>query len=148
VSAFRGGIEIERYLWHARRILAGLGRRCVDVLTGAGVRAHPAVGAYYLFLDFAPFRGRLAERGIHTGTALCERLLEDAGVAVLPGSAFAQARTALTARLAYVNFDGAGALAASERWTLEQDLPHDFLDHWCKRTLEGVQAIAAWVENL
>ncbi len=148
VTAFQGGLEIERYLWHARRILDGIGRRCVDILHAAGVRVHPPVGAYYLFLDFSPVRRQLAGHGIHTGFALCDRLLEEAGVAVLPGSAFACPRTDLTARLAYVNFDGACALAASERIPFDQELPDDFLDNCSRWTIDGVQAIADWIERL
>ncbi len=41
------------------------------------------------------------------------RLLEETGVALLPGAAFVRSRAELTARLAYVDFDGASALAAS-----------------------------------
>jgi aspartate aminotransferase len=145
VRAFRGGMEIERYLWHARRILGTLANWCVEILTDAGIAIQPPVGAFYLFLDFSPFAEQLAERGIRNGATLCNRLLEEAGVAMLPGNAFARSRDELTARLAYVNFDGARSLAASEKLTLDQQLPPDFLERWCHRTLEGAQRIAEWV---
>ena len=145
VRAFRGGLEMERYLWHARRILGALAKRCVQVLSEAGIAVQPPTGAFYLFLDFSPFAQQLAERGIRTGAALCDRLLEEAGVAVLPGNAFARSREELTARLSYVNFDGARALAASEKLSLDQELPPDFLERLCQRTLAGVERIAKWI---
>ena len=145
VTAFRGGVAIERYLWHVRRILAALGQQCYGILSDAGVRAHPPIGAFYLFLDFSPFRERLAERGIKGGKALCESLLEDAGVAVLPGVAFGRSRSELTARMAYVDFDGARALAASEGIPLETDLPADFTTQWCGQVLEGTRRIVEWL---
>ncbi|UCF35037.1 MAG: aminotransferase class I/II-fold pyridoxal phosphate-dependent enzyme [Phycisphaerales bacterium] len=147
VHAFRGGIAIERYLWHARRILRELGGRCAETLTQAGLRVLPPVGAFYLFLDFAPLAERLAERGIRNGAQLCDRLLSEAGVALLPGGAFAQSPGELTARLAYVNFDGARALAASENIPLDQELPSDFLERWCESTIHGAQRIAEWIDS-
>ena len=43
-----------------------------------------------------------------------QKLLEDTGVALLPGSVFGRPEDELTARFAYVDFDGAKALAAVE----------------------------------
>jgi aspartate aminotransferase len=147
VRAFRGGVEIERYLWHARRILSALGQRCTRTISEAGVRVHPPDGGFYLFLDFSPLRESLAKRGITTGAALCARLLTEANVALLPGSAFGRSRGELTARLAYVDFDGAGALAASENIPLDQELPHDFPEQWCNNVIVGKQRLAAWVRG-
>jgi aspartate aminotransferase len=148
VRAFRGGVDIERYLWHARRILASLGKRCAAILSKAGIRVQPPAGAFYLFLDFSPLSGQLTKCGIRGGVGLCDSLVEEAGVAMLPGNAFARSRGELTARLAYVNFDGARALAASESFALDHEIPLDFVEHWCRRTLQGVERIAEWASSL
>ncbi|MBK9120881.1 MAG: aminotransferase class I/II-fold pyridoxal phosphate-dependent enzyme [Phycisphaerales bacterium] len=145
VQAFRGGVEIERYLWHARRILAALGAECTRLLQAAGIRVHMPDGAFYLFIDFSPLRERLAARGIESGAALCNRLLDEAGVAMLPGVSFARSRTELTARLAYVDFDGARALAASENVPLHEELPADFTQQYCDNVIRGMERLAAWV---
>ncbi len=145
--AFRGGADIERYLWHARRILAMLGRQCAEILGRADVSVHMPEGAFYLFLDFSPLRERLAKRGIMDSPTLCSSLLEEAGVAVLPGESFARPEAELTARLAYVDFDGARALAASERIPLHTELPADFTRQWCSRVLEGTERLAQWVST-
>ncbi len=144
IRAFHGGAEIERYLWHARRILAALGFKCADILRQAGVAVHEPRGAFYLFPDFAPLADALRARGITSGQQLCDRLLDEAGVAVLPGVAFGRSRGDLTARLAYVDFDGARALAASENIPLDQPLPPDFITRWCSNVLLGVGRIADW----
>ena len=75
---------------------------------------------------------------------LCTRLLDEVGVAMLPGVAFAQSPADLTARLAYVDFDGSRALAASENIPLHEELPADFTRQWCERTLQGMERIAEW----
>lgn len=145
VEAFRGGPAVERYLTHARRILAALGRQCAARLAEAGLRVHHPQGAFYLFLDFTRLQPQLAAEGIDNGAALCNRTLEDAGVAILPGGAFARARGELTARLAYVDFDGAAALAASAELPADAPLPPDFTRRWCAPVLAGVERLADWV---
>ncbi len=145
VRAFKNGLAIERYLWHVRRILAGLGRRCAEILRQAGVRIRRPVGAFYLFPDFSPFGVHLAKRDIRDSTTFCERLLEETGVAVLPGVSFQRPAEELTARLAYVDFDGAKALSASETIPLDQSLSDDFFSLWCGSTLEATQRVVEWV---
>lgn len=145
VYAFRGGIRIERYLWHARRILSALGNQCADMLRSAGVLVHPPVGGFYLFPHFAPFTEQLAERGITDGEALCERLLSDTGVAILPGVAFGRPPEELTARIAYVDFDGSSALSASEMIPLDQPLPENFTELWCHNVITAIRLIIEWV---
>jgi aspartate aminotransferase len=147
VRAFQGGVDIERYLWHARRILALLGRRCAGILGNAGLIVDAPEGAFYLFLDFSPLREQLAERGISDGPTLCGQLLTEAGVAILPGASFARTEEELTARLAYVDFDGAAALAASENVPLDEELGNGFLERWCERALQGVERIVQWLHE-
>lgn len=148
VRAFRGGVDIERYLWHARRILAALGMECAAILRDAGIGVHTPEGAFYLFLDFTPLKEKLVRRGLENGYAVCERLLEDMQVAILPGGAFARSRGDLTARLAYVDFDGAQALAASENTPLADPLPPDFARQYCRPVITGVERIAEWCAAL
>jgi aspartate aminotransferase len=145
VRAFQGGIEIERYLWRVRRILAALAAASVGRLRAAGVCAVEPVGAFYLFADFGPLAERLAGRGIRTSPALCRRLLDEAGVAILPGSDFGRAATELVARIAYVDFEGARALAAAEARGEEAAIDAEFLERYCGRTLDGVGLLCEWL---
>jgi aspartate aminotransferase len=148
VRAFRGGLTIERYLWHARRILSTLGGWCHEQLAKAGIAVHAPEGGFYLFIDFSPFAKSLAARGIRDGGALCERLLADTGVAILPGSAFERPFEDLTARIAYVNFDGAKALSASETIPIDQPLSEEFIKTFCPGTISATEKIVEWVGAL
>lgn len=145
VTAFKGGDAIERYLWHARRILGELGGRCAKILKKGGIKVNPPEGAFYLFLDFSSKSKELKKRGITDGIDLCDKLLSDTGVAVLPGHSFGRPREELTARFAYVDFDGARAMTASETLTLEKPLPEDFIDSWCGNVIKATRAIVNWV---
>ncbi len=147
IEAFKLGPEIEEYLTHARRVLAALGARCHSILREAGIRVHAPEGGFYLFIDFTPLRAPLAARGITTCAQLCDSLLRDVGVACLPGAAFVRSRGELTARLSYIDFDGAAALEASRKLPLDKPLDDAFLDRCCDRAVRGAKAIAAWTRG-
>lgn len=144
VSAFVGGISIERYLMNVRRILRTLAKKCVEILQHGGLRVHMPSGAFYLFIDFANLTEKLGRRGITNCNDLCNRLLEQTGVAMLPGSAFMRADSELSARIAFVNFDGAKALAISETIPPNEDLPQEFISDYCKPVIEAMELIVSW----
>jgi aspartate aminotransferase len=146
VRAFQGGSDIENYLLHSRRILKALGRWITARLQESGISLASPEGGFYLFPDFGPVRDRLRARGIGTSDELSDRLRQDTGVAILPGSAFGRPADELTARIAYVDFDGTRVLAASQQIPLERDLDEEFLETYCTPSLEGVNRIRGWVE--
>ncbi|GAB4336893.1 MAG: pyridoxal phosphate-dependent aminotransferase [Dehalococcoidia bacterium] len=145
VRAFEGGMELERYLFQSRRILAALGNAVASRLREAGLFVPDPQGAFYVFPDFGPVAGRLRERGIVTSKQLCEQLLQDTGVALLPGSDFGRPDRELTTRLAYVDFDGARALVAAHGVAPDQPLTPEFLDTYCENVIRATDAICSWV---
>lgn len=147
VRAFEGGAELERYLSSSRRILRHLGRYMWRRLKAAGASVCEPTGAFYLFPDFSPLRERLSRRGIETGSDLCERLLEETGVASLPGAEFGRPDQELTLRLAYVDFDGARAIEAVEQAPREKELDRDFLELYCPNVVRALEGLCAWVEG-
>lgn len=145
VAAFLPHPLIERYLVQARRVLAALGLECARRLRASGVLVHDPKGGFYLFPNFEPQREILLSRGISTAPELCQRLLQEAGVAMLPGSDFGRPRDELRARLAYVDFDGASALVAAESHPLDQPLSSEFLEDQCGPVLRAVRLIEQWL---
>jgi aspartate aminotransferase len=145
VRAFEGGLEIERYLGHSRRLLGQLGRWCRRTLQAAGIHVVPPQGGFYIFPDFANHAPVLAQRGIRTSRELCERLLEETGVAVLPGSDFGRPPEELTVRIAYVDFDATRALAALERTAPGSEIDETFLREYCDKVLTAHERIVAWL---
>ncbi|MDD9938477.1 MAG: aminotransferase class I/II-fold pyridoxal phosphate-dependent enzyme, partial [Myxococcales bacterium] len=141
VAAFGESPELERYLETSRRVLHALGVRIHQQLVGAGLHCAEPAGGFYLFPDFGSMREGLAARGVETSEALCKQLLEDTGVAILPGSAFGRPEAELTTRLAYVDFDGAAALEAAAG----QPLNGAFLEARCARVVEAVERLVRWL---
>ncbi len=149
VKAFEGGIRIERYLWDVRRILRALGQELHERLTRCGLQVLAPEGGFYLFPDFTPYAEVLAAaKGIRTSGQLCESLLSEAGVAVLPGSDFGRDPAELTARIAYVDFDGARALAAAETIPRDAPLDDEFLETYCGSMLRAAEGIESWLRGL
>lgn len=142
VAAFEGGPEIDAYLVQSRRVLAALGRWSAARLRDAGASIDDPEGGFYLMPDFTPCAAALAARGIDTSRALAERALEATSTAFLPGEDFGRAPSELTARLAYVDFDGAEALREAAK---REDLDEAFLARVCPRVVKGVDRLAAWV---
>ena len=80
VRAYAGGAEIEDYLVRARRVLAGLVRWAAGVLRERGIAVVQPAGAFYLFPNVSGLG--------HNSKVIADRLLDEAGVAALPGTAF------------------------------------------------------------
>jgi aspartate aminotransferase len=145
VRAFEGGIEIERYLWNSRRILGELASEVTSRLRASGLDIPQPEGGFYVFPSFEQHKEKLHNMGINTSVELCERLLEETGVAILPGSEFGRPLEELTARLAFVDFDGARALVSAETVPLEEDLPQDFIKLHCNKVIAAIDRICDWI---
>ncbi len=147
VTAFKGSVEIERYLWHARRIFSKLSAQCADMLRDVGARVHDPEGAFYLFPDFTPIAESLEKRGIKDSVELCDAILCENHVATISGAAFQRPENEFTLRMSYCNFDGNKAMAASETIPLHEKLPDDFLEKYCSKTLESTKRICDYVNK-
>ena len=148
VRAFQGGTDIEEYLHQSRRILEALMRQQVTILRDAGIKLDMPEGAFYLFPDLGGFRQKLKRHGIQTSTQLCERLLEDTGVATLPGVAFGRPADEFTLRMAYVDFDGARALSEASKLPSDQPLDDDFLRSHCFNCVTATEKVVEWLKGL
>jgi len=136
------------YLAHQRRILALAGNWIAERLQKAGIKVHKPEGAFYLFPDFSPLAAQFRSKGIISSEKLCEGLLRDTGVSLLYGDVFGLSSDHLSARLAYVDFDGAAALAASEKVPLDKPLDEKFLRQHLPNTVRGTEQICEWVESI
>jgi aspartate aminotransferase len=143
IPAFQGGAEIDAYLDASRRLLRALGHWCEGQLRDTGARIAPTEGGFYLFPDFTPLKSRIAQqRSIRTSDDFCRRLLDDTGVAILPGTCFGRPASEWTVRLAYVNFDGKAAIEAVQGVDTVTD---DLLRALCPRTMTAIERLCEWV---
>ena len=109
-----------------------------------GVRMPPPQGGFYLFPNFEKHRSAFAKRGVANSTDLCEQLLDEAGVALLPGVAFGRPASELTARLSSVGFDGQKMLRAAVEMA-GTPLGEAFLKKYAPNIIGAVAAIKEWL---
>lgn len=114
-------------------------------LIAMGLNCPRPEGAFYLFPDFQNQREQLRCKGILTGQRLCEDLLQEAHVALLPGGDFYLAATALGARLAPVDYDGSAALAA---WPGKEAVTDGMARQLFPRIIEGCDRLADYLSAL
>ncbi len=153
VRAFRGGPEIDRYVEDSRAVVAALGSWMAARLNAASLACPEPDGGFYLFVSFEPHRARLHASDIHDSKALCERILIDTGVAILPAVDFGRPDRELICRLAYVDFDGASALTAAAAVRASNGdgadsadtLDEAFLRRHCPRVCEATERLIHWV---
>nr|WP_299173659.1 pyridoxal phosphate-dependent aminotransferase [uncultured Allomuricauda sp.] len=103
-TAYDGDSSLEDYIYASRHILQTIAEFCHQKLVEGGVGVVPAEGGFYLFPNFTGL--------VETTDAVlfCQQLLQETGVALLPGTSFGRPTNELTTRLCYVDFDGEVAL--------------------------------------
>ncbi|WP_279247218.1 pyridoxal phosphate-dependent aminotransferase [Candidatus Litorirhabdus singularis] len=138
VVAYTEDERLHQFLQQQRSILADTGQSCAQSLRQAGVAVHDPEGGFYLFPDFSAYRDKLAACGITSGAELTQTILEDTGVTLLPGSAFGMPESSLTARLAYVDFDGSQALANGNQYHSNMEEGIKRLCNWLQTRTPGV----------
>ncbi len=148
IAAFDGGPDLDEYLKQSRRVLKAVGEYLHQRLTAMGGVVQKPEGAFYLFPDFSGFKDALAGRDIKTSQALCQSLLEQTGVAILPASDFGFMPDHLGARLAFVDFDGAAALDLAGNQYADHELDERFVAEACPRLISAMDKIAQWLEDL
>ena len=145
-TAFNGNEEINEYLLHSRRILKGLANYSVSKLKEAGVKVHHPDGAFYLFPDFEVIREPLERKNIYSSSAMVDKILEDTGVAFLPGEEFGRFEEELSARLAYVDFNGREALDYSMKE--KGNIDETFVRTHMPNVATGIEKICNWVTSI
>ncbi len=144
IEAYTDSPEIINTIEKRRKILKTLAYFGHDTLTNAGIDCTKAEGGIYCFVDFMPMQEKFKQHGITDSNKLCEKLLEETGVALLSGSAFGMDSGYLSARLAFIHFDGKATLEAAEN----EEINQAFIEKNCNKTCDGFRRIAKWLEQL
>jgi aspartate/methionine/tyrosine aminotransferase len=120
----------------ARRLHGAVAKAVAEVFTGVGCAVMPPQGGFYVWPDFSPLREALAARwGVTTSADLTRVLLDEFGIAVIPGDAFGDDPEALTVRVAVTGIYGS---SDSERLAaLLADAPLEM--PWLAEALEGLR---------
>jgi aspartate aminotransferase len=107
LPGFENYESVRNHVELCRDIHGAAGKFLHKRFTEIGLNCPEPQGAFYLFPDFENFKDMLTSRGINSSEELSKRLLEEIGVALLPGSDFYMPADFMGVRVASVDYDGA-----------------------------------------
>ncbi|MFT6691654.1 MAG: aspartate aminotransferase [Colwellia sp.] len=144
ITAYSDNVTMSLYVQHQRTILKAVGLYIHKAVIDAGLHAHAPEGGFYLLLDFTAYRQSLKAIGLNTDSEICNKVLEDVGVALLPGISFGLSPKALCARLAYVDFDGTLALEdiSEGEWSETLTIKH------AQKMLLGIENLGRYLKQI
>ena len=128
------------YLENSRLILKMIGDYIYKELSSVGVICQKPQGGFYMICDFSNVVNKTDE--INNDKTLCQKILNDIGFAMLPGSDFGMEEDKLLSRIAFVDFDGSKALKMISKEKLSSDSLLDFI---CPKIVKGISLLKEWV---
>ena len=136
VEAYEG--DYKEYKETTINILRSVGNYVYNNLKSNKVLINPPQGAFYLMPEFP-------NRKYKTSTELCEKILDETGVAMLPASDFGFSPKKMLTRLCYIDFDGSAFLNASVNG---KAIDNKIIEKYAPNVVEGVKKLSNWAKNL
>ena len=136
VEAYTGdyGVFIEK----TTKILKSVGSYAYNHLKSNKVLINPPQGGFYLMPEFI-------NKKYKDSSSLCNAILKDTGVALLPGSAFCFKKNQMLARLSYTDFDGEKFLHSVQ---LNDDFNDAMVEKLAPNVVEGIKKLSNWAKKL
>ena len=136
VEAYRG--DYREYKAKTVNILRSVGNYVYKNLRSNNILIKQPQGAFYLMPEFL-------NNKFKTSTELCEAILDETGVAMLPASEFGFKSKKMLTRLSYTDFNGAEFLKANVNGNLLDD---KIIEKYAPNVVEGIQKLSNWAKNL
>lgn len=126
LAAYTSDKTLQTYIEQCRDLHQIAGHYLYQRFMEMHLRCAKPMGAFYLMPDFSHYRQPLANKGINSDKELCDVLLHQCSVAVLPGSDFGMDECDLSIRVASVDYDGGKALESyqDQGFSIEKSMPH------------------------
>ena len=135
ISAFENDHDL--YLKKSRNILKSLGNYMFENLRSNNVLISKPQGGFYIMPEFLNKKFISAEK-------LCEDILDNTGVASLPGSDFGFNSHKMIIRLSFTDFDGKEFM---KNILDNTNIDHKLLNKYAPKIVEGTKRLKAWVES-
>ena len=136
VEAYEG--DYKEYKAKTLNILKSVGNYVYNNLKSNKVLINPPQGAFYLMPEFL-------NKKFKTSTELCENILDETGVAMLPASDFGFSPKRMLTRLCYIDFDGTEFLKASINGKVIND---KIIEKYAPNVVDGVKKLSNWAKIL
>tara|TARA_B100001057_G_scaffold493028_1_gene586680 strand:+ start:1675 stop:2901 length:1227 start_codon:yes stop_codon:yes gene_type:complete len=126
------------YLNKSRKILKAVGNYVYTNLLSNKILINKPQGGFYLMPEFLT-------KKFTSSSEMCERILNDTGVALLPGSDFGFDQTKMIARLSFIDFDGQRFMSKIED---NEKIDKAILEEFAPKIVEGVSKLKKWSESI
>ena len=136
VEAYEGNYD--NYKDKVKGILNAIGDYVYNNLKSNKVLINPPQGAFYLMPEF---KNKKYKNSSH----LCEAILNETGVAMLPGSDFGFKPKKMLTRLSYTDFNGTEFF---KNVTNYNSISGDMIEKYAPNVVEGVNKLSNWAKNL
>ena len=136
VEAYRG--DYSDYKSKITKILSSIGNYVFNNLRSNKVLINPPQGAFYLMPEF------LNEK-YKNSSELCEAILDETGVAMLPASDFGFKSNKMLTRLSYTDFDGSNFL---RNISSSRNISDDEIRKYAPNVVEGIKKLSNWAKKL
>ena len=130
--------EHEEYKLKVRAILKAVGDYVYKNLKSNKILIAPPQGAFYLMPEFK-------NKKYKTSSKLCEAILNETGVAMLPGSDFGFKPKKMLTRLSYTDFDGTEFFRNVIDY---KSITEEMVKSHAPNVVEGVSKLSNWAKNL
>ena len=136
VEAYGG--DYDNYRNKIKGILNTVGNYVYNNLKSNKVLINPPQGAFYLMPEFK-------NKKYKNSSKLCEAILNDTGVAMLPGSDFGFKPKKMLTRLSYTDFNGTEFFRnVSDCNSIDDEM----IKKYAPNVVEGVSKLTNWAKNL
>ena len=125
------------YIDHSKNILKAVGNYVYENLKSNNVLINKPQGGFYLLPEFI-------NKKFSSSSELCNNILKETGVALLPGSDFGFLEKKMLARLSYTDFDGENFMKNTDR---NEEINYDIIKKYAPKIIEGTNRLKDWSNN-
>ena len=126
------------YINKSKNILSVVGNYVYENLKSNKILINKPQGGFYLMPEFL-------NKKFKSSSEMCDSILNDTGVALLPGSDFGFDETKMLARLSFTDFDGQEFMNKIED---NQKIENDHIANLAPKIIEGVDKLKKWSESI
>ena len=134
VEIFEAWSDMMHLIKKQRKVLQFVSNYIISNLRRLQIQCSSSDGGFYTFIDLSSHRTHLAKKGIYGSDEMCQTLITEYGLALLPGTVFGRPMTEYSARLAFVDFNGKYAL---EHVSDYQNSTH-FVENICPKIYHSI----------
>ena len=120
------------------KILNSLGNYVYNNLKSNKILINPPQGAFYLMPEFL-------NKKYKNSSNLCEAILNETGVAMLPASEFGFKPNRMLTRLSYTDFNGSEFFKNVSK---NKTINNKMIEKYAPNVVEGVKKLSFWAKNL